>query len=492
MKRPPHGFLLLPVLLLLSMVAAAAYLTQREGQLSLAGTVRQEAAHKARAAAEAGLHRVVHEAHRKGCDGSYPVQSSPITDTAFDGARYIAYASVSDSSPLNITSEGSFGDARVVLTRQQVIMHRANAQTIVLQPGPAGQDTSMRLGSASAEPDSPVLTVQPNTSEALMAFDLSDIPPGSHVSAAQLSMRITDVQGSGSVMLHRIRSDWSEQATAQTRDGLNPWVLSPGDVHPAAVVSAPTLGLGLGWMSWSVTDLVDGWVKGRWPNQGVLLRGAQLQALSLASSDHPTAALRPRLVVSFHPPCGWSLPTQKQTLVPVADATLSEASPSVNDGASNTLRALNSSKEMRIVMLFDTSSIATNKTIKSATLRLTFAGLAGDTPTPATVDLYARRNESAWEESSVTWKKRTASANWFIDGAGVITPLQPRTITLPKGSQANTVVTWDAKDWVSAWVDTPSSNYGLLIRLPNTEANTLAFGSRESLTGPPELSIEYE
>ncbi|MBQ0937492.1 DNRLRE domain-containing protein [Ideonella paludis] len=490
MKRRAHGFLLLPVLLLLSMVAGAAYLTLRESHLSLAGEARHADWHKARAAAEAGLHRVVHEAHVAACNGNYPVADKPITDTNFDGASYSAFASEKDGSPLDITSEGRFGTARVVLKRKKVVMHRATPQTLVLQAEPEGLDTSLKLGVNSPEPTAPTLSVQPGAHEALLAFGLQSIPAGSHISTALLSARITELQGSGSVNAHRIQSDWTEQATARSRDGTNAWVQSAGDAHPGIIVSAQTLGLG--WMNWPLTELVDGWVKGRWPNQGVLLRGTKMQSLSLASRDYPTPALRPRLTVSFHPPCGWTLPQQQLTLVPAADATLSEASPTLNDGASNTLRALNSAKELRLVMLFDTSSIAANKTIKSATLRLTFEGLAGDTPTPRAVDLYARRNESAWEESVVTWTKRTASDNWFFAGAGVFTPLQPSTKTLPKDSKAGTVVEFDAKDWVNDWVANPNINYGVLIRVPNTEANTLVFGSRESLTAPPALTIEYE
>lgn len=490
MKARPQGFLLLPVLLLLSMVAAAAYLTQREGHLSVVGEQGQADADKARAAAEAGLNRVVHEAHLQGCNGDYPTQSNPIADTAFDGASYSAYASEKDGSPFNISAEGRYGDARVRLTRSQVVMHRAAPQTMVLQPGFTAQDTSMRLGSSTPEPDAVTLTVQPNVSEALMAFDLSAIPSGSHIAAAQLTLRMTDLQGSGTVSLHRVQSPWTEAATATSRNGTAPWIQSPGDAHASAVASTQTLGLG--WLSWSITNLVDGWVKGRFPNHGLLLRGSKLDSLSLASSDYPTAALRPRLVVTFYPPCGWDLPAQKQILAPVADATLSEGAPALNDGASGTLRLLNGSSDLRMVLLFDTSSIAPGKTIKKATLRLTFAGLTGDTPTPSAIDLYVRRNEESWEESTVTWNKRNASNNWFISGASVITPLQPRTITLPKDSQANAVVEIDAKDWVTAWITTSSVNYGVLVRMPNVETTTLGFGSRESLTMPPELVIEYE
>lgn len=491
-RQRSRGFLLLPVLLLLSMVAGAAYLTLREGHLSVAGELRQGDADKARAAAEAGLHRVIHEAHSKGCIGEYPTQSKPIRDAAFDGASYSAYASKKDSSPLNLTSDGSYGGARVTLTRDKVVMHRATAQIIVLQPGAVGQDTSLRKGSSSSDPDATTLSVQPNASEAVMAFDLSAIPEGSHISSAQLSVRIIDLQGSGMVGLHRIQSAWAETATAANRSNNTAWVQEMGDAHPAAVASAQASPLG--WMAWSITDLVDGWVKGRWPNHGLLLRGLKLQSLNIASSDYPSAGLRPRLVVTFHPPCGWDLPQQKQTLIPVADATLSEASPDLNDSATGTFRLLNGSKDLHVVLRFDTSTIAKDRTITKATLRLTFAGLSSNTATPKAIEIYARQNNESWDEATVTWKRRSTSQSWDMEGAYVrsLDARQERRVDLPKDSIAQRVVEFDAKAWVNTWIDPEESNDGVLLRLSDSDDITLIFGSRESLTMPPELVIEYE
>lgn len=490
MRQRTRGFLLLPVLLLLSMVAGAAYLTLREGHLSVAGELRQGDADKARAAAEAGLHRVIHEAHRKGCNGEYPTQRKPIRDAAFDGASYSAYASKEDGSPLNLTSDGSYGGARVTLTRPKVVMHSATAQIIVLQPGAVGQDTTLRKGSSSSDPDAPTLSVQPNASEAVMAFDLSAIPAGSHISSAQLSVRIIDLQGSGLVSLHRVQSAWAETATASNRSNNTAWVQEMGDAHPAAVASAQTSLRG--WMAWSITDLVDGWVKGRWPNHGLLLRGIQLDSISLASSDYAVAGLRPRLVVSFHPPCSWDLPPQTQTLVPMADATLSESSSTLNDGLSDSFRLLNGSQELRAVMKFDTSTISQDKTIKMATLRLSFAGLGGGATTPQAVDLYAGLISESWTESYVSWTKRDESKSWFYAGGSIWKiGITPKSI-LPKASPEGTVVEFDLKGWVQIWKDTSTPNNGVMIYLPNTENNTLTFGSGESLTAPPELVIEYE
>ena len=491
MSRRQQGFLLLPVLLLLSMVAAAAYLTQRESQLSLASQAQQSDADQARAAAEAGLHRVAHEAHPSfpGCNGIIPNKESPITDDEFGGARYSAYASRRNGSAFDITSVGQAGTAVVTLTRERVVRHDRDPQTLVLQPGPTGQDTSLRRDSSSPEPDAITLTVQANASEALLRFDLSAIPEGSHVSAAQLSLRITDLQGMGRVSLHRIQSDWTEAATPATRDGLAPWVQPAGDAHPSAVATASTLGLG--WMSWPITDLADGWLKGRWPNHGLLLRASTLRSLSLASSDYPTAALRPRLTITFHPPCGWDMPKQKQTLTPVADAVLTQASPSLNDGSSNVLKLFRNGSETRFAVMFDTSTIESSRNIKKATLRLHFDGLAANTPTPENAKLSVRRLTESWVESETTWQRRSAADAWDW-GGGTFGAFTEETDTLPKGSQAGVWVEVDVKEWVAWWTGLVYSNQGLLVRLDGTEDGVFNFSSRESLLTPPELVIEYE
>ncbi|TDM08583.1 MAG: hypothetical protein C4K60_03935 [Ideonella sp. MAG2] len=495
MRHWRRGYVLLPVLLLLSLVAAASYLTQREAQLltqSVQGSVDYD---KARAAAEAGLNHLVHSAHLKGCSGDYPTASTPLTASDFDGASYSAYASAKSGSPVDITAVGGYGQARVSVSRKAVVIHNSGAQNMVLQPDGNGKDTTTDY-SIFSQAGSTALNLAPETSQALLEFDLSAIPNGSHVSAAQLSLRIIDKQGSGLVDLHRIQSYWAEGATSLFRSFLTAWVQQVGDAHAVPVASSPVQGMG--WLSWSVTELVDGWVKGRWPNHGMVLRANTLKSLSLASSDYGTASLRPRLTIKAHAPCGSTLPNSTQTLDPIADTTIYEAAMSFNDGGTDTLKLADTNTstkgDAKALLRFDTSTLSPDAPIKKATLRLTFAGATDQKPTSADVDIVLRVNWQDWNESHATWVKRTADSYWERWGASLSNPDEAslaRTVKLPKGSSANSVLEIDAKEWVTAWAQSPASNMGLLMQLAQENTIGFTFFSRESLSAPPELVIEY-
>ena len=81
-------------------------------------------------------------------------------------------------------------------------------------------------------------------------------------------------------------------------DGRNAWSLPGGDIGPA-VATAPGAS---GWMAWNVTELVQGWVSGTYPNRGLALTESSEVTGALhtfVSSDSPTAGLRPILTVTY-------------------------------------------------------------------------------------------------------------------------------------------------------------------------------------------------
>ena len=151
---PGGGFVLLAVVLLLALVAAMAWLGNRETGLASAmagGATDQD---KARYAAEAGLHRTIMQMHSKGCGGSYPIfLFSPMQDNAFDGGKYYAYAGALSGSPADIYSTGTYGDASITLVRKDVPMHQATTTTMTLQPASEGIDTYLISGGASSVGD---------------------------------------------------------------------------------------------------------------------------------------------------------------------------------------------------------------------------------------------------------------------------------------------------------------------------------------------------
>ncbi len=82
------------------------------------------------------------------------------------------------------------------------------------------------------------------------------------------------------------------------RDGTTPWATSGGDfgLTSTSSVASP------GWMTWNVTNLVQDWVAGLTPNDGVfLLEASEITGFlhGFLSSDSPDAAHRPILTVSY-------------------------------------------------------------------------------------------------------------------------------------------------------------------------------------------------
>ncbi|MGQ9493272.1 MAG: DNRLRE domain-containing protein, partial [Anaerolineae bacterium] len=95
------------------------------------------------------------------------------------------------------------------------------------------------------------------------------------------------------------------QSTWNQAQAGNPWG-SPGcnntatDRRPNPESLVTTSGVGK-WYSFDLTALVQEWVNGSVPNNGVLMRAASSSAYAFyfASTEHSTAELRPKLVITY-------------------------------------------------------------------------------------------------------------------------------------------------------------------------------------------------
>jgi uncharacterized repeat protein (TIGR01451 family) len=107
-----------------------------------------------------------------------------------------------------------------------------------------------------------------------------------------------------SLNVHRASKAWSEAgATWRTYDGSSNWTSQGGDYDPAVIGSASLTGTVNVWKQWNVTSLVQGWVNGSYPNQGMLLESPPRSGNNdrqFYSSDYladPT--LRPKLTIVY-------------------------------------------------------------------------------------------------------------------------------------------------------------------------------------------------
>lgn len=319
-----RGFTLLPVVLAMSLVAAIAFLLNRDNGVNANLIGAQSDRERARYAAEAGLQAANYAIQAKVCAGGYPISSSPVTDSNFGGATYSAYASSISGLRPSLTSIGTYKGASVTLTKSTVYTFQSGIQTWTTQPGfPLSKDTFVDPSS----PDVPhgfiynEITLTYHGAELLIQFDLSPLPTGSKIvpwfGAGKL-------QPGANLMLHRhnattspgsivdvmlITRSWSELfATWNNYTLLSPWP-SPGIGYDLRTVSTnPYSTDALGWQSLDLTNAAIAWMNGLYPNSGVWIRGGPGVSNAKIWLSEAAAADRPKLVVSYLLPCGATAP----------------------------------------------------------------------------------------------------------------------------------------------------------------------------------------
>ncbi|WP_342713640.1 DNRLRE domain-containing protein [Oceanisphaera psychrotolerans] len=184
--------------------------------------------------------------------------------------------------------------------------------SLVLQPDAAGSDTYLDDGNPGtnwgAATDMRISNKSNSQKRGLLKFDLSGIPAAALVTSATLELNLEGI-GSGdtaSIALHRVTRDW-HPAQTNWNVALNTsnWTSPGGDIDPTAITSAVIDPLTPGATQWDITALVGDWVAGNQNNYGLMLKGSPgVNHADFSTSNHATAALRPKLTIRYHCPCG--------------------------------------------------------------------------------------------------------------------------------------------------------------------------------------------
>jgi YD repeat-containing protein len=137
-----------------------------------------------------------------------------------------------------------------------------------------------------------------NTDNSLVEFELKEaLPAGANVLNAQLGMYLSSssTKTAVSVSAYAATKAWTLSATWNTYDGTHAWTAPGGDFITTNTVANPAVTTPAGWAHWYPTQIVQEWVNGTLPNDGLLLADTtqkttkdMLSFNSLdASSNHP-------------------------------------------------------------------------------------------------------------------------------------------------------------------------------------------------------------
>jgi alpha-tubulin suppressor-like RCC1 family protein len=170
---------------------------------------------------------------------------------------------------------------------------------------PLSQCVTVQRGAGGAVEDATIAPLQSNQgsnqslstttlgSEALLRFDLSDIPAGAFIDSATLELYVTSalVVGNNEVTVHAATAAWSEATVTFSNFNQSYDSAFAGEIH----VSSPNT-----QESADLTALVTEWVTGARTNHGVLLRKpGLLSSANFRSSEGTTVAQRPALEVCY-------------------------------------------------------------------------------------------------------------------------------------------------------------------------------------------------
>jgi Tfp pilus assembly protein PilX len=327
-----RGFVLLPVLAFILVIALIAYGATRGGPAAVAQLAQSEDAAAARYAAEAGLAHAAWAASQSDCGNYQDLDKEP-----FGGATYDVEYSARNGSPVTVTATGQLvGGASWSLARTIDVYQLP--VTIENQPDEQAADTFIESSATTtANPVAKKLEAWKQASKetrALLTVDLSTVPSGSEVVSAVLEIKVENVHvlASGAeITAHRLTRAWNEaNASWANYDILlvlgQPWTTAGGDydAEPAARLAVDGT---KGWKSLDLTTLVQDWLAGRLPPYGVLLKAnSNLDDFKFFSSDQTNAADRPKLVVQYVCRCGATCAR------PVANGTTIALS-TLNDGS---------------------------------------------------------------------------------------------------------------------------------------------------------------
>lgn len=332
---------------------------------------------------------------------------------------------------VTVTAEGSFSSNEVkaelpaagtaALTVQPTYIHSSASATHISSGAPdseAGASTVLTVGSAGS-----------NHTRALLSFELGavpSLPTSATITSAQLQLYALGT--TPAVSAHRLSAMWWHAGTTwnhREKSSNLPWQTPGGDFDSASAATSAG-GSGLHWDSWSITSLVQDWVKGDKAQLGVLLKfgsenGSQ-STLSWASESYTgSAALRPKLVVTYPDPVQIVSPTVAVSQPQAAESvkgTVTVKAGALDDGRVATVEFFLDGNPLGApdtTAPYETSWNTTSASRGSHTLTAKASDEAGNQTTSPGVAVTV--SNSAAPTTSITSATAGTGGNWTVNAS---------------------------------------------------------------------------
>lgn len=478
-----RGYILLPVVLLISLVAVAAFILNNESVVETNVTNASVEIEKVEYVASAGLQHATWQIDQAGC--------GPFTDVSQ------SFGKGSYSSQITTNNVGGNVSSITVPVSGDSFIQKDNSTANY------GSNAELQVGGSY---------FGSNYERAIYRFDMENagIAPGATIVSAVARFYVVSFTHTKNVTVHQITADWDE-ATVTWGDISNDVNTSPlGSIPPGTPTGQ--------YVEVNITALVQSWINGAAENYGVTLAPARLNGSTTArytSREYGNVSQRPELVVKVsdgsisnranvtatgnlangveHTITQSDIvlyqPGNNMTLQPDAangeDAEVWQQQPNNNYGnADETWVSSASNDTTRSLLRFNMGVIPADAKILGATLSLSRRSGSGSNQ-----PVSAHRIINSWDENTVTWDKRKPGVNWdtagvdFDDIAVATTPVGP----------VNQRYEWNVTPLVQGWVDSRFPNHGVVLVAAIAGLSGEHFNTSDHADSSlwPSLSITY-
>ncbi len=285
---------------------------------------------------------------------------------------------------------------------------------------------------------------------------------------------------------------WQRPRTGETWGA--PGASGAGDRSSTPAATAQTAGLNQ-WVVFDVTGQVATWTANPASDFGLLVTASSSTQVewTYASAQAVDVTRRPKLTLTYRPrtvqPTVVTVQTGENGYQGTRDTTLNQWFPTTNYSGLATL-ALRAPIVASPLLRFDLNGvIPAGSTVLEATLALYADTSSNQHPLEARAYQLVR----PWEMTEATWNQASATQAWQVPGAQgsgdrLAAPLATTAVT-----GAGQWYAWNVTNAVAAWVQNPSSNYGLVLEATGqAQVQYDLAASRWGVQGQrPKLTITY-